>query len=70
MIIGRIRRFGEYVRSGEDAGDPAVRTAQIRAEMECLLTIPGLDIPADALEPYLDFVAAKSASESTAATAA
>jgi hypothetical protein len=68
--IGQMRAFGEYVRSGEDADDPAVRTARIRAKMQGLLTIPGLDIPVDALDSYLDFVAAKVASESTAATAA
>lgn len=69
MAIGRLRKFGEYVQSGQDADDPALRTARIRAEMECLLTTPGLDIPAGSLEPYLDYVAAKIASESTAASA-
>ncbi len=59
MAIGRLRKFGEYVQSGRDADDPAVRTARIRAETECLLTTPGLDIPAGSLEPYLDYVAAK-----------
>lgn len=68
MTIGRLRRLGEYVQSGQDAGDPAVRTARIRAEMKCLLTTPGLDIPADSLEPYLDYAAAKIASASTAAS--
>lgn len=69
MAIGRLRKFGEHVQSGQDADDPAVRTARIRAKMECLLTTPGLDIPAGSLEPYLDYVAAKIASESTAASA-
>lgn len=69
-VIGQMRAFGEYVRSGEDADDLAVRTARIRAKMEGPLTILGLDIPVDALEPYHDFVAAKIASEATAATAA
>jgi hypothetical protein len=69
-VIGRVRTFGEYIRSGEDADDPAVRTARIRAEMAYLLTIPGLDIPVDALEPYLDFIAAKIVSEGTAAATA
>lgn len=68
-IVG-VRKFGEYIRSGEDADDPAVRTARIRAEVERLLTIPRLDIPADAMEPCLDFIAAKIAAEGTAATAA
>ncbi len=70
MAIGRLRTFGEYVQSGKDADDPEVRTARIRAEMECLLAIPGLDIPVGSLDPYLDYVAAKLASEGTAATAA
>jgi hypothetical protein len=61
-VIGRVRAFGEYVRSGEDADNPAVRTARIRAELERLLTIPDLSIPGGALEPYLDFVAARIAS--------
>jgi hypothetical protein len=65
--IGRLRRFGEYVQSGQDADDPAVRTARIRAEMEGLLTAPGLDIPVDSLEPFLDYVAARIASESATA---
>jgi hypothetical protein len=69
-VIGQMRTFGEYVRSGEDADDLAVRTARIRAKMAGLLTIPGLDIPMDALGPYLDFVAEKIALEGTAATAA
>ena len=67
--VGRVRAFGEYVRSGEDAGDPVARTARIRAEMEGLLMLPGLDIPADALAPYLDFIAEKIASETAVAAA-
>lgn len=67
--ITRLRELGEYVQSGQDADDPPVRAARIRAEMECLLTTPGLDIPAGSLDPYLDYVAAKIASESTAASA-
>jgi hypothetical protein len=66
MAIGRLRKLGEYVQSGQDADDPAVRTARIRAEMEGLLTIPGLEITAGALDPYLDFLAEKIASEATA----
>jgi hypothetical protein len=67
MAINRIRKFGEYVRSGQDAADPAVRTARIRAEMEALLTTPGLDIPVSALDPYLDYVATMIASANQAA---
>jgi hypothetical protein len=69
MVIGRLRAFGEYVQSGEGAGDPVVRTARIRAEMESLLTTPGLDIPVGALDPYLDYVAEKIASAGTTAAA-
>jgi hypothetical protein len=46
-----------YVQSGQDAGDPATRAARIRAELEYLLALPGLDIPGDSLDPYLDFLA-------------
>ena len=35
--IGQLRAFGEYVQSGQDADDPATRTARIRAEMQGLL---------------------------------
>ena len=66
-VIDRVRKLGQYVQSGEDASDPAVRTARIRAEMEGLLATPGLDIPAGALDPCLDFLAEKIASEGTAA---
>lgn len=48
----------------------ARRTARrICAEMEGLLMLPGLDIPVDALAPYLDFIAGKIVSETTAAAA-
>jgi hypothetical protein len=69
MIISRLRAFGEYVQSGEGTDDPGVRTARIRAEMESLLAAPGLDIPAGALDPYLDYVASKIASAGTTAAA-
>jgi hypothetical protein len=65
--IGRLRRFGEYIQSGQDADDPPVRTARIRAEMEAMLTVPELDLPVAALEPFLDYIAAKIATESAAA---
>jgi hypothetical protein len=66
-VIGRVRAFGECVRSGEDADDPTARIPRIRSEVERLLTIPELDIPAGALDPYLDFLGAKIASEDSAA---
>lgn len=68
--IGRVRASGEYIRSGQDADDLAVRTARIRAEMADLLTLPGLDIPAAAMDPYLDFIAAKITLDTTPATSA
>lgn len=66
-VIDRARKLGQYIRSGQDASDPAVRTARIRAELEGLLAIPELNLPMGALDPCLDFLAEKSASEGTAA---
>jgi hypothetical protein len=68
-LISRVRAFGEYVRSGQDAGDPGLRTARIRAEAEHLLIAPGLDIPPGSLDPYFDYLAEKISTESAAATA-
>ena len=61
--LGQLRGFGDYIQSGADAQDPAVRTAKIRAGMKSLLLLAELDIPPGALDPYLDYVAAKIASE-------
>jgi len=47
-----------YAR-GEDDGDPAARIARIRAVMEQLLTTAAPDLPKGALDPFLDFLAAK-----------
>lgn len=55
--VNRLSRFGEYVRSGQDAENPTVRIARIRAEMEALLAAPELGIPVGTLDPYLDYVA-------------
>jgi hypothetical protein len=46
-IIGMLRGFGEYVQSGEDAGDSEIRRAKIRTDMESILPMAGLDIPPD-----------------------
>jgi hypothetical protein len=61
--LGQLRGFGDYIESGADAQDRAVRTAKIRAGMKSLLLLAQLDIPPGALDPYLDYVAAKIASE-------
>lgn len=64
--LGRLRSLGEYVRSGEDAEDLEARTARIRANMESLLLAAEPDIPPGTLDPFLDYTAAKLASEGTA----
>ena len=69
MATGRARAFGEYIRPGQDADDAAARTARIRAGTAGLLALPGMDIPAAAMDPYLDFIAAKIALDITPATA-
>jgi len=43
--IARLRALGQYIQSGQDADDPGTRTARIRAELEYLPNLPGLDIP-------------------------
>jgi hypothetical protein len=65
--IGQLRTLGQYVRSGQDAGDPAARNARIRAGLESLLAIPELDVPVGALDPFLDFLASKIVTEGTTA---
>jgi len=61
--LEQLRSFGDYIQSGADAQNPDVRTAKIREGMKSLLLLAELDIPAGALDPYLDYVAAKIASE-------
>ena len=58
--------LGQYVQSGQDADDPGIRTARIRSELEYLLNLPGLDIPRDSLDPFLDFLAEKIVAETQA----
>jgi hypothetical protein len=61
--LEQLRRFGDYIGSGEDAQELDVRRAKIRAGMKSLLLLAELDIPPGALDPYLDYAAAKIASE-------
>ena len=65
-IIRRLRGLGDYIQSGTDADDPATRTARIRADMRALLLGIEPDVPLGALDPFLDYVAAKLASEPAA----
>jgi hypothetical protein len=62
-VLEQLRSFGNYIQSGADAQNPDVRTAKIRESMKSVLLLAELDIPAGALNPYLDYVAAKIASE-------
>jgi hypothetical protein len=43
--IAQLRAFGQYVQSGQDSDDATARTARIRADLQALLTIPGLEVP-------------------------
>jgi hypothetical protein len=61
--LDQLRGFGDYIQSGGDAQNPDVRTAKIREGMKFLLLLAALDFPAGALDPYLDYVAAKIASD-------
>ena len=65
--IGQVRRYGDYVWSDEDAGDPDSRYVRIRTDMESLLFAAEPDIPPGSLDPFLDYVAAKIVSESAPA---
>jgi hypothetical protein len=69
QAIARIREFGQYVQSGQDAGDPAGRTARIRAGLQDFLTVPGLDVPPGSLDPLIDYLAEKIMAETQPPTA-
>jgi hypothetical protein len=69
QAIVRVREFGQYVQSGRDGGDPAARTARIRAELQDLLTIPGLDVPPGSLDPFVDYLAEEIVAETQPPTA-
>jgi len=62
--LRQLKETGDYIRSGRDAGDPAARAATVRAAMEALLSAALLDESADALDPFLDFIAGKIVTES------
>jgi hypothetical protein len=68
QAIARVREFGQYVQSGQDAGDPAARTTRIRAELQDLLAVPGLDIPPGSLDPFIDYLAEKIVAETQPST--
>ena len=63
QAMARVREFGQYVQSGQDAGNPAARTTQIRAELQGFLTIPGLDVPPGSLDPLIDYLTDKIVTE-------
>lgn len=66
--VRTVRGIFKYARSGEDAADPAVRVARIRAGMEALLLAGLPDLPEGALDPYLDYVSQKIAAETAPAS--
>ena len=55
--IARVRKLGQYVQSGQNAEDPAARTAWIRSELKDLLAVPGLDVQPGSLDPFVDYLA-------------
>jgi hypothetical protein len=61
--IVTFRGIFRYARSGQDAGNPAVRVARIRAGMEALLLAGVPDVPERALDPFLDYVSEQIAAE-------
>jgi hypothetical protein len=69
QAIARVREFGHYVQSGQDADNPAARTTRIRAELQDLLAVPGLDVPPDSLDPFIDYLAEKIVAETQPSTA-
>lgn len=59
-----IRDVGTYLWSGQAAQDPVgVRTARIRAGIEDALHVPEIEVQPGALDPLLDYVATKVATE-------
>jgi hypothetical protein len=59
-----IRDLGTYLWSGQAAQDPAdVRMARIRAGVEGALHLTEIETPPGALDPLLDYMAAKVAAE-------
>jgi hypothetical protein len=59
------RSIFSYARSAQDIGEPAVRVARIRAGMATLLNAAVPDLPAGTLDPFLDYVSEKIATETT-----
>jgi hypothetical protein len=62
--VRQLKETGDYIQSGRDAGDPATRTATIRAAMEALLSAALADESTDGLDPFLDFIVEKIVTES------
>jgi hypothetical protein len=58
-----VRGIFRYARSGQDAAEPAVRVARIRAEMETLQFTAMPEAPEGALDPFLDYISEKIARE-------
>jgi hypothetical protein len=59
-----IRDLGTYPWSGQAAQDPVdVRMARIRAGVEGALHLTEIETPPGALDPLLDYIAAKVAAE-------
>ncbi len=61
--IAMLRGLDRYVKSGQDAGNPMARVAHIRAGMAALLLPAMPNLPAGALDPFLDHVAETLATE-------
>jgi hypothetical protein len=65
---GSLPRPSAVQEFGQDVGDPAARTARIRAELLDLLTIRGWMSPG-ALDPFIDYLAERFVAEIQPTTA-
>lgn len=56
ITVRTLRDLFRYARSEQDAADPDVRVARVRAEIEALLLAVVTDLPRGALDPFMDYV--------------
>lgn len=67
--LRRLKETANYIDSGRDTGNPAVRTATIRAAMETMLLAGQPSVPQGSLDPFLDYIADTIVKEHAAAQA-
>lgn len=66
--IVTVRGIFRYANSGQDAANPALRVARVRAGMEALLLAGVPDLPDGVLDPFLDYVSEKIVAETSPAS--